>query len=503
MNIQELHGWPQPRERTSHMIGRSLGETLQGASNLYLQNKIQGYFDQQKEQRQLAADAQQRRQTAQAYENLTGIKGLAQKLEGMPIQFQEKALSEYGGGNQMLPWNQPVTAPSGTNPPINPPVNVPTAQKITGDIATAQRMGLTGEGGEGQEEGLEGTSGLPLGIGMPTPRGKALQGQAPQYQEAPIPQTPSGTIPPKPISGYPLADMSNEDFLQYLNTIPSQSRRKEVYQAREKEKSAQRAERTLNAVEQKAQLGRERFEWEKSEAEKKKNREEEQKNVNEFISNSQKRMQELPYQENLLSVAENSLSSKNFGLLSPDNLANYTHIEAFRSPEGEAFRTAIKDFFLSDMRALGAKQNMFIEKMMSSILPSVGKTQEANMSWVEMQRMKIALDKEKQRLIEEATPSHLDQYGNPKASLINDVNKKMMDFSNKMQDRTAYHLKEITEMNKSIDDLKDLSKVSSGTPLTAKRAKAFVEMTNGDIDKAIQVAKKLNYKIPDREMINE
>ena len=111
-------------------------------------------------------------------------------------------------------------------------------------------------------------------------------------------------------------------------------------------------------------------------------REGEQKNVNNYIESSQKQYTELPYQKGLLNMAEQSLKSGKFGLLSPDNIANYTHIDAFRTPEGEGFRTAIKDYFLTDIRSAGARPNMFIEKMLADILPTVGKTKRSEYGMV-------------------------------------------------------------------------------------------------------------------------
>ena len=238
-------------------------------------------------------------------------------------------------------------------------------------------------------------------------------------------------------------------------------------------------------------------------AERKVSRESEQKNVHNFISTSQKRASELPYQKNLLNVAKQSISEGKFGLLSPDNIAEMTGIEAFRTPGGEAFRTAIKEYFLQDIQSAGSRPNMFIEKMLANILPNVGKDSKANLAWAEMQRMKIDLDEKKQKLIEQLTPEHQDEYGYPKASLINDVNNKLLDYSNSLQDKTAYKLKEIQELDSQEEELQSLKKVPEGTPLTAKRAKVLYKMSGGDKNKVLAVAKKLGYKIIDRGLLNE
>ena len=123
------------------------------------------------------------------------------------------------------------------------------------------------------------------------------------------------------------------------------------------------------------------------------------------------------------------------------------------------------------------------------------------MAWFEAQKMKQAITEKRQDLIEELTPNHLDERGFPKASLINDVNRRMMKEGQKIQDKTAYKLREIQELNASKPDLERLDDVPKGTPLTAKRAKALVEKYGKD--RAIQAAKKLGYTIPDRSSINE
>ena len=244
----------------------------------------------------------------------------------------------------------------------------------------------------------------------------------------------------------------------------------------------------VNLAEEKLDLSREKFSWQKSEKEIQKAREGEQENVQSFIEGAQKKAAEVPVLQSLLNVAKNSISTGNTGLLSPDNLADLTHIEAFRTAKGEALRSVAKEYIFSEVKGLGSNNNQMLDKQILSIIPNVGKTQEANLAWTEIQMF-----------IEELKKNHLDKNNYPKQSLIDDVNKHVREYANKIQENTAYKIQEIEENNADLEQLTNLSHVDN-VYLTEKRRDALIQMAKGDKEKAIKVALKLGYKIPDRDV---
>ena len=113
--------------------------------------------------------------------------------------------------------------------------------------------------------------------------------------------------------------------------------------------------------------------------------------------------------------------------------------------------------------------------------------------------MKLDLALAPQMFIEELKKNHLDKNNYPKQSLIDDVNKHVREYANKIQENTAYKIQEIEENNADLEQLTNLSHVDNDY-LTEKRRDALIQMAKGDKEKAIKVALKLGYKIPDRDV---
>jgi hypothetical protein len=295
----------------------------------------------------------------------------------------------------------------------------------------------------------------------------------------------------------------NKDFKDAYSQLKGAKARKDLRSMYNSEMQAIERQRANDIAEGRLSQGKEKLQLEREKSEIGKTREEEQKNTQDFINRSKSNFEEIPYQQNLLNIAKRSIGEDNFGLLSPDQLADWTHIEAFRTPEGETFRTSVKEYFLNDIKRAGSRPNQFIEKMISNILPSVGKNYKANMVWAEMQQMKIDLDKARQQIIQQLKPQYQDQYGKPLPALVDAVNNEMMAYGDKIQDKTAYRIQEVMEHKASSQDLRSTKSVTPGTPLTASRAKELTKIASGDTKKAIAAAKKLGYKIIDRNILNE
>ena len=475
----------QRRPKTSYLLGQAIGESLGKASDMYLKGKMENYFQNQKDERASKIEQAASERSAEGYEKLTGIKGLKDHLRGIPLQHHGAAVKEFGGGGaQDYINNASPSYQTSPPPPQPPPSPQKTSTSINQDIAAAQRMGLSG-----QE-----VPGMP-GIPAKTPQGVNEPQQAEGDREQP--QIPGGQVRSK--MRYPLAEMSNDEFNNTLRQYPGATNKKLLINAREKQQDRRLKEAGVNLAEEKLDLSREKFSWQKSEKEIQKAREGEQENIQSFIEGAQKKAAEVPVLQSLLNVAKNSISTGNTGLLSPDNLADLTHIEAFRTAKGEALRSVAKEYIFSEVKGLGSNNNQMLDKQILSIIPNVGKTQEANLAWTEIQQMKLDLALAPQMFIEELKKNHLDKNNYPKQSLIDDVNKHVREYANKIQENTAYKIQEIEENNADLEQLTNLSHVDN-VYLTEKRRDALIQMAKGDKEKAIKVALKLGYKIPDRDV---
>jgi hypothetical protein len=165
-------------------VGKSLGKSLQ--------NTIQGYYDQQKEDRQAELGGRLRKQQAiglaQAYKHPEWSEALGNFEAPQQIDLA-KQLSESSPASMVL--SKLINGGRFEAPePVQQPA--PTAQSIAANQAAAQRMGMAN-----QEPGQ-----IP---GMPEYAQPGQQGPLPQYQPAMGQEEPAATpaevVPPEPTKG--------------------------------------------------------------------------------------------------------------------------------------------------------------------------------------------------------------------------------------------------------------------------------------------------------------
>lgn len=93
--------------------------------------------------------------------------------------------------------------------------------------------------------------------------------------------------------------------------------------------------------------------------------------------------EELPILESSIMAMEDAVTNGDQSFWSLDNLAEMTGLELFRTAKGGQFKTAAKTYFINDLKASGARPNMFIERQLSDALAKVGRSQEANQTVIE------------------------------------------------------------------------------------------------------------------------
>lgn len=145
----------------------------------------------------------------------------------------------------------------------------------------------------------------------------------------------------------------------------------------------------------------------------------------------------LPQKETALDTMKSSIAEGNLGFFTPDNLAEITGIEGLRSPEGAAFKTASKEFFMGTLSRIGAKGlNQYLEKQVASMAPQLGRSTLANLVVTEIMDADLALEKKQIELTNRIASEQEEEYGHPLMSLSQDVMKELSPFAIDLQNQT-------------------------------------------------------------------
>jgi len=208
-----------------------------------------------------------------------------------------------------------------------------------------------------------------------------------------------------------------------------------------------------------------------------------------ILKENEKEARNIAESESSLGLMENAITEKDLSFWSPDNLAELTGIEAFRSPEGAIFKTAGKEFFLGSLNRAGARPNQFIEKQIVEMLPKIGRSTAANLSVARAFRNEIDLKKEKIRLTRDLADELEGKLGYVPRNIGQLRDKKLAEYAENKQkelnnDLRAY--KSIEEKSKQ-----PFMKVDPGTPISKVVAKAILDQYDKkDPDRAKKAAKQ-------------
>lgn len=145
-------------------------------------------------------------------------------------------------------------------------------------------------------------------------------------------------------------------------------------------------------------------------------------------------VEDLPYKENALSTIKDAIQSGNLGMFSLDNLAELTGIEGLRTPEGAAFKTASKEFFLGNISRVGAKGlNQMMEKIVYEMSPLIGRSTEANLSVAEILGAESDVTRKEAELINEIGSAYKDKHGQYPDDLAHRVYKALRPYAQQRQ----------------------------------------------------------------------
>lgn len=164
------------------------------------------------------------------------------------------------------------------------------------------------------------------------------------------------------------------------------------------------------------------------------------------LQNVAQKAEILPQKEMALGELENAITENNLGFFSGDNLAELTGIEALRSPEGAAFKTASKEFFIGNLGRVGAKGlNQWLERQINDMSPKIGRSTEANLVVTEMLKADIDVEKKQVELTNRIAEEMEQKYGHVRRDLSEQVMKELQPYAVEKQ-------KELKEKVQSIRD---------------------------------------------------
>lgn len=282
-----------------------------------------------------------------------------------------------------------------------------------------------------------------LGGGQP-------QGQIPSIVGAPVASNPNQPNPPVLPTQSPFKNLTDDQLV-----IASGAPDREVSEPAKEELKRRAAERDL---EQKKSDSTRKYHTEISQ---------------DILKENEKDARNIVEAESALGLMENAIAGKDLSFWSPDNLAELTGIEAFRSPEGALFKTAGKEFFLGTLTRAGARPNQFIEQQIVEMLPKIGRSTAANLSVSRAFRNEIDIKKEKIRLTRDLADELESKLGYVPRNIGQIRDEKLKEYAEWKQKELNNDLRAI----KSIEDKSKQSfmKVKSGTPVSKVVAKALLD----------------------------
>ncbi len=132
-----------------------------------------------------------------------------------------------------------------------------------------------------------------------------------------------------------------------------------------------------------------------------------------------------------------------------DYFADITGFEPARTESGARLKTALKEFFLSDLSRAGARPNMWIEKQLSDALPKIGRSVEANHIVAEGLKFRVDLAKKRMQTIDELAEKDRDRIGYIKGDIDSRASKLMKPYVEQRQKEMRSNI-EMIKKNKNL-----------------------------------------------------
>jgi hypothetical protein len=175
--------------------------------------------------------------------------------------------------------------------------------------------------------------------------------------------------------------------------------------------------------------------------------------------------------------------------------------DALRNSKGTQLITAGKENLLSNMARVSAKgQNQWFEERLASMFPKVGQSMEANLATQEMLEGELVLEEAYLKKFDELAAADEELYGYSKKDVDRRARQAVEHLESAVFDRSVYRMRELEEkeMGKTGMQKAMNKKVPKGTPMTLAMGALFLDKYK-DSKVALDVAKKLGYKVPNGE----
>lgn len=153
----------------------------------------------------------------------------------------------------------------------------------------------------------------------------------------------------------------------------------------------------------------------------------------------------------------------------------------------------------SVQRAGQGGKNQWYEKMLKSMFPHPGQTQESALIGVHHLRFLDDIDRREVEIADRLEQEDREKYGRVRTDLPSRVSKELRPFYLEQREKFARDVQETLERNMSQEQINRMIKVDPGTPLTKRKAMAINKYVNGDREKTRELAIKLGYELPERK----
>lgn len=177
----------------------------------------------------------------------------------------------------------------------------------------------------------------------------------------------------------------------------------------------------------------------------------------------------IPLQEQAIEDIQNAASE----VSGQDYIADVFGFEPMRTAKGAQLKTAIKDFFLSDLTRVGARPNQWIEQQLADALPKIGRSPEANLITAEGMKFKVDLAKKRIEILDDLAESDEKKYTFVKKDWDSRASKLMKPYVEQRK----------KELEENIKSIKDTYKANE------KPSKGYVRMINPDTNEIFDILK--------------
>lgn len=175
-------------------------------------------------------------------------------------------------------------------------------------------------------------------------------------------------------------------------------------------------------------------------------------------------------------------------------------LESFRNPESARFSNEVKNIFVGSLNEIpGARPNQFLERLLSSAQPQIGRSPEANLSVMDVADFVEDLRDEQARQELQIAKEDRDQLGYEKSDIQERARERMGDYANRRQEQMALDIRKRHEDGLTTSELTNellSGQTIPGTYITPRTMNILWLKNDKDLKKAVEEAKSLGMQLP-------